>query len=450
MVPRKRHALPGCSHVSRLLAPVLFGLVSRVLGWQDCSISPQDEWKEATEIIPAMWMREQYDRGYTCTTSEEGSYVAPKYYFDSACLAKRFLTPPDVHECLKGRRVIFLGDSLSNQQGDSLVGMLGWDPDWMPKGGPRNNKKACHQRERNGTEYFTLVDCWHSPEGYIPNIERCYDLFDADFSSPDALLDNSDKPSVTVASPLHASVPESTGNFNTRTRRNRRRILRGEESGAEDGEGAEIEGDDGGEGTLSVHVRMVSLPTGEDWLKTAVRDYNETRASDVYVVNFGAHYRAYNDDKFKRDMFSLLDDMAKLGETATVVWREMSPVHFPSHNGSFDTFVDLGLDNTVCCTGTPPKVLDRNLASIWSWVENYIQDNGLSDRVKILRIYDMSVPRGAAHHTCHVAPPSTMNQTGVDDGFCHSNYGPDCTHWSETGVIEEWNSLLLNHICPAE
>lgn len=51
----------------------MFGLIGRVvLGWKDCSISPEDEWKEATEPIPAMWMREQYDRGYTCTTSEEG------------------------------------------------------------------------------------------------------------------------------------------------------------------------------------------------------------------------------------------------------------------------------------------------------------------------------------------------------------------------------------------
>ncbi|CAM9467212.1 unnamed protein product, partial [Hapterophycus canaliculatus] len=183
-------------------------------------------------------------------------------------------------------------------------------------------------------------------------------------------------------------------------------------------------------------------------LHTAVRDYNETRKSDVYVVNFGAHYNAQSDEKFKEDVFPLLNDMAKLGETATVVWREISPVHFPSQNGSYDSFVDLNLGNTVCCTGTPPKVLDRNMAS--RWVESYIRDNGLSDRVKILRIYDMSIPRGAAHHTCHVAPPSTMNQTGSEDDFCHSNYGPDCTHWSETGVVEEWNMLLLNHICPAE
>lgn len=54
---------------------------------------------------------------------------------------------------------------------------------------------------------------------------------------------------------------------------------------------------------------------------TAVRDYNETRASDVYVVNFGAHYRPYKDEEFKEGIFALLDDMAELGKTATVIWR---------------------------------------------------------------------------------------------------------------------------------
>lgn len=38
--------------------------------------------------------------------------------------------------------MIFLGDSVSNQQGDSLVGMLGWSPDWLPLGGPRNGKQV--------------------------------------------------------------------------------------------------------------------------------------------------------------------------------------------------------------------------------------------------------------------------------------------------------------------
>lgn len=45
-------------------------------------------------------------------------------------------------QCLKGRRVMFLGDSLSNQQADSLLGMLGWHPDWMKLGAPRNAKRV--------------------------------------------------------------------------------------------------------------------------------------------------------------------------------------------------------------------------------------------------------------------------------------------------------------------
>lgn len=39
----------------------------------------------------------------------------------------------------------------------------------------------------------------------------------------------------------------------------------------------------------------------------------------------------------------------------------MSPVHFPSTNGTFEAFSKLDLGNTACCTGTPPKRLDRNV-----------------------------------------------------------------------------------------
>lgn len=42
------------------------------------------------------------------------------------------------------------------------------------------------------------------------------------------------------------------------------------------------------------------------------------------------------------------------------------------------------------------------------WVESYLRDNGLLDRVKLLRIYDMSWTRGAAHHTCNEAPVSAL------------------------------------------
>ncbi|CAM9273022.1 unnamed protein product [Hapterophycus canaliculatus] len=372
--------------------------------------------------------------------------------------------------------MISLGDSLSNQQGDSLVGMLGWNPAWMPKGGPRNNKKARRWRERitraqrgreDGMEHFTLVGCWHTQEDRIRGIERCYDQFSNDFPPPHEASYNSGKvksaPSfstnkqVSNASGRRATLtavtaPEPIGNRNIRKRRNARRALdEGEEEGGDreeekryhDGErqgGDEVR--DGDEDAISVHIRMVSRPLGGDWFDRAVRDYNETRASDVIVVNFGAHYRAtpQGDEDFRQDVFPILDGMAKLGEKATVVWREMSPVHFPSQNGSFDTFVDLNIGRTACCTsGTPPK-----------WVDDYIREHGLSDRIKVLRIYDMSVPRGAAHHTCHVAPPSSMDQTGVSADNCYAKHGVDCTHWSETGVVEEWNALLLNHICPVD
>lgn len=42
------------------------------------------------------------------------------------------------------------------------------------------------------------------------------------------------------------------------------------------------------------------------------------------------------------------------------------------------------------------------------WVEEYIEDFGLADRVKLLKIWDMSLPRGAAHRTCNLAPVSSV------------------------------------------
>lgn len=43
------------------------------------------------------------------------------------------------------------------------------------------------------------------------------------------------------------------------------------------------------------------------------------------------------------------------------------------------------------------------------WVEEYLTEKGLRDRVKILRIYNMSRMRAAAHHTCHLASVSIEN-----------------------------------------
>lgn len=52
-------------------------------------------------------------------------------------------------------------------------------------------------------------------------------------------------------------------------------------------------------------------------------DFNGTRPSDIYVMNFGAHFHdtPEGDEDFKRDTSVLLDGMARLGERATVIWR---------------------------------------------------------------------------------------------------------------------------------
>lgn len=52
-------------------------------------------------------------------------------------------------------------------------------------------------------------------------------------------------------------------------------------------------------------------------------NYNETRPSDVYVVNFGAHYKDYGDENelFKVHTAALLDRMGEVSDKATVVWR---------------------------------------------------------------------------------------------------------------------------------
>lgn len=58
-------------------------------------------------------------------------------------------------------------------------------------------------------------------------------------------------------------------------------------------------------------------------LERAVADFNATRPSDIFVINFGAHYpdTAEQEEMFRFDTAGLLDSMAKLGENATVIWR---------------------------------------------------------------------------------------------------------------------------------
>lgn len=71
VIRKNRAACGECFPIWFLLVWALF--VERVSGWEDCSISPLDEWKEATAPSLAMRMREQYDRYYTCTSSEKGA-----------------------------------------------------------------------------------------------------------------------------------------------------------------------------------------------------------------------------------------------------------------------------------------------------------------------------------------------------------------------------------------
>lgn len=58
-------------------------------------------------------------------------------------------------------------------------------------------------------------------------------------------------------------------------------------------------------------------------VERSLSDFNETRSSDVFVINFGAHYHdtPEGDASFKHDTAHVLDDMARFGEAATMVWR---------------------------------------------------------------------------------------------------------------------------------
>lgn len=58
-------------------------------------------------------------------------------------------------------------------------------------------------------------------------------------------------------------------------------------------------------------------------MERALSDFNGTRASDVIVINFGAHYHETPeaDEEFKADVANLLSDMARFGGDATMVWR---------------------------------------------------------------------------------------------------------------------------------
>lgn len=58
-------------------------------------------------------------------------------------------------------------------------------------------------------------------------------------------------------------------------------------------------------------------------LTRILRDFNETRPSDIIVVNWGAHYHDTPDQEslFREDMKSVLDAVGNMSNEATMVWR---------------------------------------------------------------------------------------------------------------------------------
>lgn len=48
------------------------GAVARTSGWKDCVVSPEDRWKPVRERTPALRMRYDYERRYTCINQKGG------------------------------------------------------------------------------------------------------------------------------------------------------------------------------------------------------------------------------------------------------------------------------------------------------------------------------------------------------------------------------------------
>lgn len=72
------HEMVSLSLCSLVVALGVAG-VSGEYGWNECVVSPQDEWKRATEDIPALQMRYDYKRRYTCE-QEKGERGFSGYY----------------------------------------------------------------------------------------------------------------------------------------------------------------------------------------------------------------------------------------------------------------------------------------------------------------------------------------------------------------------------------
>lgn len=72
--PGERPVSPPLAAARVVISVVLFlvAVVGKVSGWKECLVSPQDAWKEATKRTPALRMRYDYERRYTCS-NEKGA-----------------------------------------------------------------------------------------------------------------------------------------------------------------------------------------------------------------------------------------------------------------------------------------------------------------------------------------------------------------------------------------
>jgi len=109
------------------------------------------------------------------------------------------------------------------------------------------------------------------------------------------------------------------------------------------------------------------------------------------------------------------------GEVQSSWSRSTGRLHDVHANGrrltpiSCRTFIYVNVKSCPCL----PKPTEKQ------WVEDYLRDNGLTDYVKILRVYDMSLPRGSAHHTCHMAPVSHLCTSFVSLAVYTRHLPPD-------------------------
>lgn len=66
---------PSSPNLRGLVASLVLSLgvvVGRASGWKDCVVSPEDKWEPARERTPALRMRYDYERRYTCPSTKGG------------------------------------------------------------------------------------------------------------------------------------------------------------------------------------------------------------------------------------------------------------------------------------------------------------------------------------------------------------------------------------------